>query len=96
MNTLLASYKYIYLIALLAVASTYYWSIRYYIASESPGSNELLAGEALTILFSCPAWLGLAILSLVLSRRISRMKVVLGFLPAVLMFLPIIIRAASS
>ncbi len=82
--------------AALSVAAVYYWEIRYLLAAETPGRNELLVGEAISILYLSPFWCGFTLISIIGFNFLSKTKVVISFLPAVLIFLPTLVRSAGN
>jgi hypothetical protein len=84
------------LLSFIAVAFAYYWSFRFWVASNSPGSNELLAGEALTILYSASIWIGVILIAVIGKKHLSKTMVLMSFLPAVLMFIPTMVRVLSN
>jgi hypothetical protein len=82
--------------AMLSVAATYYWSVKYQLVINEPGSNELLNGEAITILYTSPLWIGLALYSLLSFNYLSKTKRIISVIPAILIWLPIILRYLSN
>jgi hypothetical protein len=80
-------------LSFLSVLSVYYWSVKYHFAAESPGRHELLQGEAIVQLYTAPFWLGLIGIVLIGFRQFSVTKIVIGFLPFILVVLPVILRA---
>jgi hypothetical protein len=93
MNKLLTSYKILYFFALIAIASTYYWSFRYYLEIDNPIRVELLIGESFCILCSIPVWLGLILVSIAGRKSLSKLQIFLAFIPAFLILLPLLVRS---
>ena len=67
----------------LCLMAVYYWEVRYLLALEQPGANELLVGSALAIMRASPVWIGFPLSALIFRRRIEDRAVVLAWLPAV-------------
>ncbi len=80
-------------LSFLSVLSVFYWSAKYYFAAGSDGSHELLQGEAIVQLFTSPFWFGLIVISLIGFRQFSVGKIILGFLPFILVVFPTVLRA---
>jgi hypothetical protein len=93
MNISNLSYRILYVLALIAIVSTYYWSFRYYIEIDNPIRVELLIGESFIILCSIPVWLGLILVSIAGRKSLSKLQIFLAFIPAFLILLPLFIRA---
>ena len=83
-------------LSLLSVAGVYYWEIRYFFGDTTPGRNELLAGAALFILYTWPFWIGLPVFALFKIRIFSSTKVIISFVPIILIFGPTIYRSISN
>jgi len=80
-------------LSLLSVLSVFYWSAKYHFAAGSDGRHELLQGEAIVQLFTSPFWLGLIVISLIGFRQFSVGKIILSFLPFILVVFPTVLRA---
>ena len=79
-------------LSLVSVACIYYWSLKYHFSVGNPGRHELLEGEAMLMLSTSPVWLGLIGVSALGFRQLSIIKKLFGFLPIVLVALPLLIR----
>lgn len=92
MSIVVKAYKILYGLALFATVSVLYWSARYHLAPNSSIRHELLVGEALVILYSSPVWLGLIAVAVFGFMHLSKIQKVMAFLPAAVIFIPMIIR----
>jgi len=96
MNFIRRSYIVLILLSIPVVVGVYYWSVRHLIESDNPLRHELLVGEAFVILYSSPVWLGLVTLSLLNYRCFSLKKIVMSFVPTLLIFAPTLLREVSN
>lgn len=79
-------------LSVVTIVGVYYWEIRYLLESYNPLRNELIVGAAITILYTSPVWIGFPIASFIGAKVLSKTKRALSFLPAVLVFMPILSR----
>lgn len=92
MNNVVKAYRILYGLALFATVSVLYWSARYHLAPSGSLRHELLVGEALVILYTSPVWLGLIAIAVFGFKHLSKIQKVMAFLPAAVIFMPMIIR----
>ena len=61
---------------------------------DTEGANELLAGEAIMVLFTSPIWLASAIYGFVFFNKNKLGMFTLSVLPLILVFIPMLLRCS--
>jgi len=85
-------YSILMLMSVLSVICVYYWTAKYHFSVGSLGRHEFLEGEAIVQAFTSPFWLGLVGLTLLGFRQFSFSKILVSFMPLILIVLPTVLR----